>query len=336
MNKKLQNQIFIAISTLLAIVFVYILYTKIDKEKTLYAFAHANYLWLIISMLLGVVSYQLRAKRWNILFEPMGIRVKNASAFWVIAFSYFMNLTIPRSGEIARATSLYSLERVPVEKSIGTIVLERIIDFLFLLTFLFLTLVFSPQPFYAFLELSEFEFNINWVYYLIGVVFLISLIVYIFRNTIRKWKGFQKLKEIWKGFKEGLLSIGKIKNKTSFVLYSFGIWLCYFLMTFLVIFSFEVTENIPWNYGFFLMIAGSFGMIFPATGGLAYPLVMRYAFGAIFLSLGKPLEEGYDAGNYFGISLYLAQIVMVVIMGVLSIMYISQKKVRELTDKAEI
>ncbi len=339
MSKRIQNQVFIIVSSILAVVFVYILYTKIDKDKTIAAIKGANKIYLIISMVLAIVSYQFRALRWNILYEPMGIKVKNASAFWTISFSYFLNLTIPRSGEIARATSMYSLEKVPVEKSLGTIVLERIVDFLFLLLFFVLTLAFSPKPFEMFLNLGRengnfsVEGSFTLLYVVIGIFVFLTLLALMFRKSIQRWKGYQKVLEIVRGFKEGLLSIIKVKDKLGFALYTFGIWLCYFLMTFLVIFSFEVTENIPWNYGFFLMIAGSLGMIFPATGGLAYPLVMRYAFGAIFLALGKPLHEGYDAGSYFGISLYLAQIFSVIVFGLMSLYYISRNRITSDSEK---
>ncbi len=76
----------------------------------------------------GVLAYWVRAIRWNLLLEPMGYTISNANALWTLSFGYLMNLTIPRSGEVARATALYGVEKVPVDKSFGTIILERVVD----------------------------------------------------------------------------------------------------------------------------------------------------------------------------------------------------------------
>jgi hypothetical protein len=62
---------------------------------------------------------------------------------WSISFGYLMNLTIPRSGEVARATALYGVEKVPVDKSFGTIILERVVDLFCMMVFLGLTLLFK-------------------------------------------------------------------------------------------------------------------------------------------------------------------------------------------------
>jgi hypothetical protein len=87
----------------------------------------------------------------------MGYNTQTSSGFWAIAFAYFMNLTIPRSGEVARATSFYKMEKVPFEKSFGTVVLERVIDVLFLGLFFGLTLIFNYETFIKFVELGNKE-----------------------------------------------------------------------------------------------------------------------------------------------------------------------------------
>ena len=43
---------------------------------------------------------------------------------------YLVNLVIPRGGEVSRCYNLYKLEKIPVEISFGTVVMERIVDLL--------------------------------------------------------------------------------------------------------------------------------------------------------------------------------------------------------------
>lgn len=315
--------IFTIIAIALAGLFIGLTVKATNFEELKIALQQANYFWIIASMILSIVSYWLRAARWKLLLEPIGHPIKTQSGFWAISFAYFMNLTIPRSGEIARATSLYKMENIPVDKSLGTIVLERVIDILFLGLFFLLTFIFNSQTLFSFFSMGE-KFPVGKLLILIGIFVLIGFIFFLIRNRIKNLKIYQKgiefLKGIWIGFK----SILKLKNRTLFVAYSVAIWICYFLMTYLVLFAFPATEHFGLGEGFFLIVSGALGMILPAVGGLGYPYVMSMAFAAIYLSHGQTAEEGKAVGNYFGLILYFAQIISILIFGLLSIYFIGK------------
>jgi hypothetical protein len=76
--------------------------------------------------------------------------------------------------------------------------------------------------------------------------------------------------------------------------------------------------------GFFLIVAGALGMIMPAVGGLGYPYVMSLAFSAIYVSQGNSADDGKLVGNYFGLMLYFAQIISILIFGILSFYFIAR------------
>lgn len=315
--------IFTIIAIALAGLFIGLTIKATDFDMLSAAAKEANYFWIAASMVLSIFSYWLRAARWKLLLTPIGYPIKTRSGFWAISFAYFMNLTIPRSGEIARATSLYKMENVPADKSLGTIVLERVIDLFFLGLFFLLTLIFNSQTLFSFFAMGQ-KFPVGKLLILIGIFVLITVIFFFIRNRIRNLKLYQKgiefLKGIWIGFK----SILKLEKRTLFVAYSFGIWICYFLMTYLVVFAFPATTHFGLGEGFFLIVSGALGMILPAVGGLGYPYVMSMAFAAIYLSQGQTAEEGKSVGNYFGLILYFAQIISILIFGLISIYYISR------------
>src|SRR5690606_16023023 len=145
-----------------------------------------NYFWFILSMVLSILSYWLRAARWKLLLGPIGHEIQTKSAFWAISLGYFANLTIPRSGEIARATSLYKMEKVPADKSIGTIVLERVIDLIFLGLFFILTLLFNADTLISFFSFSNKpEFGKYGI--AVGILILIFFLFLAFRKSL---KGF--------------------------------------------------------------------------------------------------------------------------------------------------
>lgn len=321
MKSKIGQYTFILIALILAGLFIYLTLQQTDFQILKAAAQRANYFWFFVSMALSILSYWLRAARWKHLLSPMGYEVPTRSGFWAISLAYFANLTIPRSGEVARATSLYKMEKVPVDKSLGTIVLERVIDVLFLGFFFGLTLVFNFQALQSFLDFAE---NPSWGKYGmgVGVLVLVGITIYAFRNFLRRFPLFKRIElfltGIWTGFKSILL----LKERTKFILYSFAIWICYFLMTYLVLFAFPETSHFGLGEGFFLIIAGALGMILPVVGGLGYPYVMSMAFAAVYLSHGQTADEGKIIGNYFGLMLYFAQIISIIIFGILSFYFI--------------
>lgn len=332
MKSKIKQSLFLIIASLLAVFFIIITVKQIDFERVATVLKETNYFWIFASMAISILTYWIRAARWNLLLKPMGYSTQTSSGFWAISFAYFMNLTIPRSGEVARATSFYKMERVPFEKSFGTVVLERVIDLLFLGLFFGLTLLFNYETLVHFVKLGDKEnSSVNRAdpsylkYYIaIGVVVLIALIIVVFWKKISQFQFFEKVKTFLLGLWEGIKSISKLEKRGLFIFYSFALWICYFLMTFLVFFAFPDTKNFGIPEGLFLLIAGSLGMILPVSGGLAYPYIMSIAFSAVYLAKGGNEEEGKAIGDYFGLILYIAQVISMLTFGLIAIYKIAR------------
>ncbi|MFV0305763.1 MAG: lysylphosphatidylglycerol synthase transmembrane domain-containing protein [Moheibacter sp.] len=323
MKSKISNLIFTLIAIILAIVFIILTLRQTNFEALKSAAKNANYFWFLVSVILSIVSYWLRAARSTLLFEGINYNVSTKNGFWAISFGYFMNLTIPRSGEIARATTLYRLEKIPVDKSIGTIVLERVIDLLFLALFFVLTFIFNAETLLSFFSFSE-QPSLGKFILPIGVLVGVFTFFFLFRKSLNQFKLYQKINVFLIGIWEGFKSILHLKNRGKFLLYSIGIWICYFLMTYLIVFAFPETAHFGLGEGFFLIVAGALGMILPAVGGLGYPYIMSIAFAAIYVTQGQTAAEGKVVGNYFGLLLYFAQVIMMLLFGLLSILYINR------------
>src|SRR5210317_22249 len=103
-----------------------------DIQSIKISFKTANYWWVVVSLILGAFSHLSRAYRWQFLLEPLGYKPKFANSIMAVLIAYFLNLFIPRSGEIARAASIKKYENIPFEKAFGTIVAERVADVLML------------------------------------------------------------------------------------------------------------------------------------------------------------------------------------------------------------
>ena len=130
MNKK--NVITGVISLIIALVFVFFQLKKLNIEEVKAILSEADYFYLIPSLVLGVLSLILRALRWKLLLNPIGYRVSTRNAFAATAITYLANTFIPRSGEIFRCSSLYKTDKVPINKSFGTVLVERGVDLIFI------------------------------------------------------------------------------------------------------------------------------------------------------------------------------------------------------------
>jgi uncharacterized protein (TIRG00374 family) len=77
-----------------------------------------------------VVSLLTRAARWQITFLPHR-RVPFGSLFETLSISYMASTFLPfRAGEVVRALFLGQRQQLPVPRVIGTILLEKLFDFL--------------------------------------------------------------------------------------------------------------------------------------------------------------------------------------------------------------
>src|SRR5690606_40074541 len=95
----------------------------------------------------------------------------------------------------------------------------------------------------------------------VGILILIFFLFLAFRKSLKGFSIYQKIEIFIKGIWEGFKSILHLKERFLFVLYSFGIWISYFLMTYLVIFAFPETSDFGMGEGFFLIVSGALGMI---------------------------------------------------------------------------
>ncbi|WP_120213973.1 lysylphosphatidylglycerol synthase transmembrane domain-containing protein [Epilithonimonas arachidiradicis] len=333
-SSAFKNAITILISVAVAGIFLWVALRGLDFDKIKNSLQKANYLWVLLAAFFGVSAYIFRAVRWNLLLEPMGYKISNSNSLWSLSFGYLMNLTIPRSGEVARSTALYGVEKVPVDKSFGTIILERVVDLVCMGIFALLTLIFKYDALLAFYksatqqkEQTQTPSNSNTSYIVLGCIVFILFLFFIFRKSLQKLSIYDKIIGFGKGIFEGLRSILNLKQKGKFVLLTAGIWICYFFASYLVCFSLPETSNFTPADGCFILVVGTLGMIIPASGGIgAFNLAMKFGFTALFISMGKDAIEGGELGLAYSFITLPLQIIIMLIMGLISIPMLAKNR----------
>ena len=265
-----------------------------------------NPIWIIVTCLCYMLTNVSRTYRWKMLLEPLGYKPSWLNAFFSIMVGYLANLGIPRSGEVIRGATLTNYEQVPIEKVMGTIVVDRILDFLSLFIviaiglFLHFNLLVEELS-----KLIPFE-SLQGKIILGGIGIGGLLVLYILYRMLQQNSQsplIQKILNLVEGFKSGLVSIGKVKHIPIFLFHSVVIWFLYFLMTYLCIKGFEPTSGITMSQALVVFIFGAFGMIIPTPGGMgSYQFALQKGLGLF----GIAGQSGLALGNilFFTIQLF--------------------------------
>src|SRR5690606_4268435 len=128
-------------------------------------------------------------------------------------------LFIPRLGEVTRCGILAKYEEVPVEKSIGTMVVERLIDLICLLSLLGILLICEYdliwgmfyEKFFGPKEGPQMHLALKY-----GIPFIILLGLVAVSVYIAKKHGWQQLKNTiitrLKGLWEGVISVRRLEK----------------------------------------------------------------------------------------------------------------------------
>ncbi|MFD1161624.1 lysylphosphatidylglycerol synthase transmembrane domain-containing protein [Hwangdonia seohaensis] len=310
MNQKTKNILKTALPLLLGVFLVWFALSKVSVEELLVYAKNADYTWIVLGMFLGLLSHLSRAYRWRFQLEPMGYNIKLGNSIMAVFVTYLINYTIPRAGEVARASLLTNYEGVPFEKGFGTIVAERIADMIVMLGIITLTLFLEFDFIYNFL-IEKFD----PIKIAIAFIGLIVLMLVFFRYIKRSnSKIALKIKAFVNGLIEGALSIFKMEKKWAFIFHTLFIWGMYVLMFYVTSFALEETSNIPLAAILIGFIAASFS-IAATNGGIgSYPLAIYAAFSIFGIA-----EEPSIA---FGWIMWASQTLMIIVFGGLSLIYL--------------
>ena len=297
------------------------------------AFKSANYFWLFLLMLIGLASNFFRAQRWRLLLRPIGYNPNYWNTFSAVMAMFFFNLLFPRLGELMRCTILYRYEKVPVEKSIGTMVLERIIDLVCILVLGVIILLFEYQRFYVFF--AEIAAKINFVKVgIAGVIAtIVGIIAFYFLNKKKAIHNeivreehviIAKLKGLW----QGLISIKDLKERWEFIFHTFAIWICYILMPYFGFKCMEETAGLGLTAAMAAVFFGGFAMVLTQGGVGAFQIVIQKILVA------------YGIGEIIGLSYgwisWTVQTASVIIAGILSLIFLAvyNKDVKKTVEDA--
>ena len=263
-------------------------------------FSSHRWLYLVGGMVLGVISVYLRGLRAILMMNPLGYHVSRSNAYHSVMICYMANVAVPRLGELLRCTFLQRYEKVPFEKSFGTVITERIIDMLLLGVMFVLAIAVEAEKLVPLLGLDHLGNKLaglslkKWI-----ITFIIIAAAVILLICIGKWLGktkvMMKIKNILRGFWNGMISVTKLEKPGLFILYSILIWVCWYFMFMVGSFAFPEMISLGsaiWAATLSCVVVGTFGFVISQGGLGAYPLLVSQ----VLLLYGIKYETGLAIG----------------------------------------
>ena len=227
-----------------------------------------SWTFLFLSLIAMAMAHYFRSLRSILLLEPLHYKVRKSMSFYAVMVCYLANLAFPRLGEVLRCTFLQRYEKVPFQKSLGTIVTERTLDMVVWLELLLVAILLNTSILSNLIIDKQNNISLGiWmenmgvslltnIYFYIaaGIFILLCIVIYLTRKWWGKISFFVKIKHFFVGIWQGLISIKDVKHPFLFILYTTLIWVCYFFGTYFCFFAFDFLANLGFVPAFAVLV----------------------------------------------------------------------------------
>ena len=329
MNKKLADILKFVIFLGIGIFFVWWFLLKLDADEKAAiwsSFLSARWGWVAVVMLVSLLSHFIRAMRWKLLFKPLHHNPGLNNTFGAVMVTYLANLAFPRLGEVMRCAMLRTSEKIPLEKSLGTVVTERLIDVLMFVVIVLLgfLLMFSSVKDFIYDSLSQKFSTLPslGVIAAAGVALLAILFAAykLFHKKLMNFSLYRKVVELIMGCIDGVKSILHLGPKATvlFLTYSILIYFLYICGGWVILQAFGETSHLGFATAFVIYLFGSVGMMISQGGLGAYPVLVWQALALYGIAETTSLACGW--------LLWSSQQLLVLVVGLAYLVYFSLLK----------
>jgi uncharacterized protein (TIRG00374 family) len=281
-------------------------FTETQINEIVGYFKNADYFYVILAVFIGFIGNAIRAYRWKYMLDHLGYPTSFQNNFMAVNIGYLLNLTVPKSGEISRALIVKKYNNIPFDKGFGTIVAERIIDMLFLLFFMLLSVILQFKIVKSFI-LDKIPMHLLALISIFGITFLV---IFILIYKYSKLKIVALFKEKISGLKEGLLSVIHMKEKWNYFFQTILIWGSYLVTYYVATKVLPETSVLSFEAIITCFVVGSIAIAFTNSGFGAYPFLTSKVL--LFYAIAE------SAGTAFGWIIWTSQMLLVLLLGLIS------------------
>lgn len=272
-----------------------------------------NWWWMLLSFPFGISAQAFRAWRWKLSLDPLGEKARTSVAMNSIFLSYAASLIVPRIGEFTRCGVLKRYDGISFPKSLGTVVTERIIDSLFLVVLAALIILMQADVFDVFFSrtgnnidrmMCQFS-TTGWIVTGVCALAVIGLCIYL----VKRLYIYNKVKQAFDDIIKGIMSLRHVRSIPKYIIFTFGIWVSYFLHYYLTFFCFESTAGLGMACALVTFIVGSIAVVVPTPNG-AGP--WHFAVKTMLILYGVSSTDAL----YFVLIVHSVQTLLVVALGI--------------------
>ena len=278
-----------------------------DPEALKRDMRSAQWWGIAASFVMGYLAIVSRGLRWNLLLAPMGHHPSPARSVHAVAFSYFANAFVPRSGEVAGCAALTQTDDIPVDQLLGTVITERVVDFLMLFGLVAFALLTNLDAFLALMQEAQLPAMPTLIGAGVAGLAGCGALWWISQQQGRlgllgKMAGFLQ------GIGTGIRSVLAMEKRGQFLFHTLFIWVMYFLMSYVLFKAIPAVSALGLTDAVLVMVAGGFGMVLPAPGGIGS---YHWAVSLGFAAVGFSGDVGFAVANV----VWLTQTAMIVLTG---------------------
>jgi uncharacterized membrane protein YbhN (UPF0104 family) len=289
-------------------------YRDFDFSKVGQVLCHEmNWWWMSLSLVFGVFGHIFRGWRWKQALEPLGAHPKTSNCVNAVFISYAANLLVPRLGEVSRCGVLSRYDGISFTRSLGTVVTERLIDFLCAGLITAVAVLTQMKVFREFFRKTGTNLDsITDVFvspYFYIILFCVIGIIVLLYFLIRALSFFEKVRGVALNIWTGIISLKDVRNKVSFVCYTLLIWFCYFMQFYMAFFCFGFTAGLAIPAGLVMFVGGSIAVMVPTPNGAG-----PWHFAVISMMILYGVSAG-DAG-IFALIVHGIQTFLVILLGI--------------------
>lgn len=316
MNNKLKKALKSLVGVGIAALLIWLSFRSVDFKAFAQGLKSCRWSWVLFSLVAGLMALIIRGLRWTHIIRPLDPDVR----FWSVFSSYnvgnLFSFAVPGSGEFVRA-GLAKTPKAGYDRIFGTIAAERIADALSILILTTAAIVLGEDSTGAFFRHNIIEplssrVGGGWVLILL-VLAIVSLVVLAVIRLRGKVALFDKVCRVFRGIADGAVAVLKMNGKGVFLLYTAGLWFCYWLEVFGVSRALPEINIVSPADILFISMVGSFASVIPAPGGMgAYHYLNALAISTVF-------GATWNQGILFATIAHEPHNLMVILVGVVSL-----------------
>ena len=319
-----KNVIKYTLSFLLAAVLVFFAFRTVDWSAFWAGLKETRGGYVALFLVFSVLALVFREERWRAIIKPIDPQVQRIRVWDSINVGNLINVVLPGAGEFVRC-GYVSGKRLSYDKALGTIVCERVCDFVAVFIMFagalaagwskwgdfFVEQIWAPAA-------GRMSFSVWWI--VGGVILLLAAFFW----AVFRWKDSNrfcgKVAGVLKGFGAGFAALGKMENKWLFLLQTVAIWVMYVMMSWSVLKALPALSHLNMADALFISAVGNIASVVPVPGGIgAYHYMIALTLQALY-------GATWDMGILYATMSHEIHALLIIVLGIVSYVSLTARK----------